>query len=355
MRKESLEFLKQLLNTPSPSGYETAAQKVWCDYARQFADDVYTDAYGNAVAVLNPAGDPRVVFDGHVDEIGLIIKHIDDKGFVYVQAVGGVDATLVRGKHVVIHTAKGTVRGITGATAYHLRDRYNEPKVTRMHDIFIDIGAKNGEAARKRVAVGDYVTFADEFTMMDQNRVAARAADSKAACWVAIEALRMAAESKKKVHCAVFACSSIQEETGLHGAHMQAGAIKPDVAIAVDITHATDSPGVDLKMHGQVKLGQGPTLSVGRENHPLVLERLRKVAGRKINLQTEAFSLFTGTDAQAFWTRNGGIPSAIVSHPVRYAHTTVELMDLRDLQQTADLLAAFALSLRKGERFAVTV
>ena len=354
MRKESLEFLKQLLTTPSPSGYEATNQRIWCDYARKFADEVRTDAYGNAVAVLNPKGDPKIMFDGHVDELGLMIKHIDSNGFVYFQRIGGVDPAMVRGKRVNIHTAGGIVRGVVGATAIHLQDKDKEQKVPKMHELFIDIAAKDADDARKRVAVGDPITFVDDFEMITETVAVARAFDNRAGAWTAIEALRLASLGKPK--CAIYATSSVQEEVGLAGAQMNIYNVAPHAAIAVDVTHATDTPGIDVKQHGEVKIGKGPCVSLGRENHPLITDRLRKLAKKeKIDMQIETFSTTGGTDALAFYTKNGGTPSAIVSIPNRYMHTTVEMLDLRDLQATAQLLAAFALDLKKGERFKVKV
>ncbi|RPI63553.1 MAG: M42 family peptidase [Planctomycetaceae bacterium] len=354
MRDESLDFLKKLLTTPSPSGYETVNQRVWVEYAKQFADEVITDAYGNAVAVLNPGGDPKVMLEGHVDEIGLMVKYIDDRGFVYFQRIGGVDPAMLRGKRVNIHAADGVVRGVLGATAIHLTDKEKEAKVPKMHELFIDIGASDGKAAAMRVSVGDPITFVDDFEVIDGNIAVARAFDNRAGAWVAIEALRMA--KGKKLQCALYATSSIQEETGLNGAQMTVVNVKPDVAIAVDVTHATDTPGIDVKQHGDIKLGKGPSLSIGRENHPVLVSRLRQIAKKsKIDVQIETFSMSGGTDAWAFWTRNGGTPSTIVSIPTRYMHSTVEMIDLRDLKKTAELLANFATDIKKGERFKVKV
>jgi endoglucanase len=354
MRKESLEFLRKLLTTPSPSGYESANQRIWCDYARKFADEVRTDAYGNAIAVLNPKGSPRIMLDGHVDELGLMIKHIDDKGFIYFQRIGGVDPALVRGKRVSIHAADGIVRGVVGATAIHLLDKDKESKAPKMHELFIDIGARDGADARKQVSVGDPITFVDDFELMGGNIAVARGFDNRIGVWVAIEALRLAGEGRPQ--CAVYAASSVQEEVGLAGARMNVFNIKPDAAIAVDVTHATDSPGIDVKQHGEVKMGRGPTISIGRENHPVILERLRKAAKRKkIDLQVETFSTTGGTDALAFYTSHGGVPSAILGVPLRYMHTTVEMADLRDLDAAAELLSTFLLDARKGDQFAVKV
>ena len=354
MRKESLEFLRSLLTTPSPSGWEPAIQKIWCDYARQYADEVRTDSYGNAVAVLNPKGDPKIMLDGHIDEIGLIVKHIDDKGFIFFQRIGGVDPALVQGKRVNIHASRGVVRGVIGATAIHLQPRDKERKLPKMHEVFIDIGAKDGAAAKRRISVGDPITFVDDFEMLDRNLAVARAFDNRAGCWAVIEALRIAAAAKPK--CAIYAASSVQEEVGCKGAAMNAFNIAPNAAIVVDVTHSTDTPGIDVKQHGEVKLGQGPTVGIGRENHPRIVQRLRSLAKKKrIPLQIETFSLTGGTDAMNIYTQLGGIPSVVLSVPNRYMHSTVEMLDLRDLQRTADLMAAFATDLRKVERFAVKV
>jgi len=356
MRRESLEFLKQLLTTPSPSGYESDGQRIWCQYARQYAEQVHTDSYGNAVAVLNGGGDPKIMLDGHADELGLMIKHIDDKGFVYFQNIGGVDAALIRGKRVNIHTAKGIVRGVVGATAIHLHERGKDRKVPKIHECFIDIGDKDGKAALKRVSVGDPITFVDDFELLNDNVAVARGFDDRLGTWTAIEALRIAATSKAKPKCAIYACSSIQEEVGCFGAAMNAFNLSPNAAIAVDVTHATDSPGIEVKQHGEVKLAGGPTVSIGRENHPVLVAELRKAAKRaKINIQVETFSTTGGTDALAIFTKQGGIPSAVMGIPNRYMHTTVELIDLRDLQNAAKLLATFALGLKKGQRFKVIV
>ena len=358
MRKKSLEFLKELLSTPSPTGFETPGQKVWCDYASKFADEVTTDAYGNAVAVLNPCGDPKIMLDGHADEIGLMVKYIDDKGFIYFQRNGGVDAALVRGKRVNIHTAKGIVRGAVAAATMHLLEAPGEKsnKPPKMHESYIDIGAKDKKDAEKKVAIGNPVTFVDDFEIINGSVAVARAFDDRVGTWTAIEALRLASENKKRLKCAIYACSSVQEEVGGFGAAMDVINIKPDAAIAIDVTHATDTPGIDVKEHGEVKLGEGPTVSLGRENHPVVVRRLREAAERKkIGIQIETFSLTGGTNAMSIFSKCGGIPSAVLSIPNRYMHTTVEMVDLEDLKNTAELLAEFCLDIKKSERFKVEI
>jgi len=354
MRKESMDFFENLLSAPSPSGYEVPGQKIWCEYAAKYADEVTTDSYGNAIAVLNPGGGTKIMLDGHADEIGLMIKHIDEKGFIYFQRVGGVSPDLVSGKRVNIHTPKGIVRGVVAATPVHLRDRDKEPKMPKMHEVFIDIGAANDKDARKKVKVGDLITFVDDFEMLNKNIAVARGMDNRVGTWVAIETLRVAKALKPT--CAVYACSSIQEELGLHGAHMNVFNVNPDAAIAIDVTPATDSPGIDVKQFGEVKLGKGPTIEIGRENHPVLVERLSKIAAaKKIDVQKVAFSQCGGTDALAIFKAMGGVPSVVVSIPNRYTHSTVEMVDLRDVEAAVKLLAGFVASVKKGERFAVKI
>jgi endoglucanase len=245
---------------------------------------------------------------------------------------------------------------VIGATAPHITKLDKDPKLPEMHECFIDIGARDGEEARKRVSVGDPITFCEASEMLDDNIMIARALDNRIGTWAAIETLRLLAPSKDRLNCAVFASSSCQEEVGMAGAAMTVFNVKPDVAIALEVTHATDSPGIDPRRHGEVKMGAGPTITIGREHHPVLVNRLRSVAEREdITLQTEAFSLNSGTNAMAFYKSEGGIPSALISVPNRYMHSTVEMIDLRDLQAAVKLLGAFCLDIETGERFKVNV
>ena len=356
MREESLSFLKQLLNTPTPSGFESKGQKVWCDYVREFADEVRTDAYGNAIAVLNPEGEIKVMLDGHIDEIGLMVKYIDDKGYVYVQSIGGVNPAHVQGKRLNFHTPNGIVRGVIGATAPHLLDKTGEQKSPKMHQIFVDVGATDKEEAEKMLTIGTPATFGDEFEMLNDNVIVARALDDRIGTWIAAETMRCVKEKAQELNVALYLSSSIQEETGCNGARMTVAQVKPDVAIAMDVTHATDTPGIDNKLHGEIKMGKGPTVSIGREHHPVVVNKLRKIAeANDINYQVETFSKSGGTNAIPMWTYNGGTPTALISLPNRYMHSTVEMCDLRDLQATVDWLTAFVLDIKAGEKFKVEV
>jgi endoglucanase len=267
-----------------------------------------------------------------------------------------VNPALCSGKRVNIHAAKGVVLGVIGATAIHLVDKDKDQKAPKWQELFIDIGAKDGKACRQRVAVGDAITFVDDYDELDRNVAVARAFDNRVGCFMIAEALRKIKEGRRKPKCSIYACSSVQEETGCNGAQMNVANVQPDAAIAVEVTHATDTPGLDVKQHGEVKLGEGCTVSLGREHHPILVRRLRDVAEAKnIDYQVETFSLTGGTDAYVMWTKNGGVPAALISVPTRYMHSTVELIDLRDVAKGIDWIAEFLLDVKKGESFKVKV
>lgn len=356
MRDESLNFLRTLINTPSPPGYESRGQRVWLDYAGAFADDTYTDAHGNAVAVLNRGGSPRLMLAGHADEIGMMVNYINDQGFLYVHKLGGVDAAITKAQRVTVHTRQGPVNGVVGNVAPHLMKEEGERKVPKIHDLFIDIGVSSRKEAEKLVQVGDPITLNDQFEILRNGLAVARAFDNRIGTFAVAETLRLLQPQKTKLKAEISAVSNIMEEMGLYGARQIAYALKPDIALVVDVTHATDYPSVSLPQHGDIKIGKGPAVTHGGSNHSAVVERLESVAkAKKIKLQHEAVSTAGGTDADAiFWTR-GGIPSALVSLPNRYMHSPVELVSLDDLERIPELLAAFALSLRAGEEFKVRI
>jgi putative aminopeptidase FrvX len=356
MRTESLDFLRALVNTPSPVGHETRGQRVWLDYARPFADETFSDAYGNCVALLNKGGSPRLMLAGHADEIAMAVNYIDENGFIYVRKMGGVDAAITKAQRVVIHTRNGPVKGVVGNVAPHLMKDEKEPKPPKIHDLFIDVGAVDRKAAGKLVRIGDPITLADEFEMLQGDLAVARAFDNRVGTFAVAEALRLLKESKAKLRAEICAVSNVQEEVGLLGARQIAYSLKPDVALVVDVTHATDYPTVNKPQHGDVKVGKGPTITHGGCNHPDVVARIESVARTtRIPLQHEAMSNTSGTDTDAiFWTR-GGIASALISLPNRYMHSPVEVVSLKDLEKIPELLAAFALSLKKGEQFKVKI
>jgi putative aminopeptidase FrvX len=356
MRDESLKFLERLINTPSPSGHEVRGQRVWLDYVDEFADESFTDAYGNAVAIFNKGGSPRVMLAGHADEIAMTVNFINPEGYIYVRKLGGVDPAITKAQRVAIHTKNGPVRGVVGNVAWHLVKNEKERKAPEIHELFIDIGVANKAQAEKLVKIGDPITLVDEFELLRNDLAISRAFDNRIGTFAVAEALRLIQAGDKKVHAEICAVSNIMEEIGLLGARQIAYTLKPDVAVVVDVTHATDYPTVNQQMHGEIRIGKGPTLTHGGCNHSEVVARLEEVAkAAKINLQHEAMSATGGTDTDViFWTR-GGIPSALVSLPNRYMHSPVELVSLKDLEQIPQLLAAFALSLKKGEQFKVKI
>jgi putative aminopeptidase FrvX len=376
MRPASLEFLKTLLDTPSPSGHEHRGQSLWLDYVRPFATRTWSDAYGNCFASLEPAGWAQsnlsraitVAVCGHADEIGLMVNHFDEKGFVYCRAIGGIDTTSIVGKRVRFAstattsdgaqpgTPVGEVIGVIGATAIHLQDRSAEPKVRKLHELFIDIGAPDADSAKKRLRIGDPGVFCESFQTVTDDIVIARALDNRIGTFAAAETLRLCHErmsadpSSLKVR--VVAVSTVQEEIGLHGAAMVAESLRPDVCLVTDVGHATDSPGISHAQHGHFKLGGGPKLAIGAQMHPAVVTRLEtSAASQSISLQRAAVPGSSGTDTDVIFLARGGIPSGLISLPIRYMHTTVEMTSLRDLGQISEVFAGFALGLEARASF----
>jgi endoglucanase len=356
MHSESLQFLERLVNTPSPSGHEARGQRVWLDYVKGFADETFSDAYGNTVAVLNKGGSPRLMLAAHADEISMVVNYINKQGFIYVRKMGGIDPAITKAQRVVIHAKDGPVTGVVGNVAPHLAKSDPDRKLPRMEDLFIDIGVSSRKEAERLIRVGNPITLNDPFELLRNDLAVARAFDNRVGTFAVAEALRQLSGDKEKLRAEVLAVSNIMEEVGLLGARQIAYTLKPDVALVVDVTHATDYPTVSQQQHGDIKLGDGPTVTHGGCNHPEVVARLEQVAKtRKIKLQHEASSSSTGTDTDViFWTR-GGIPSALISLPNRYMHSPVEMINLKDLEQIPHLLAAFARSLKKGEQFRVKI
>jgi len=356
MREASLNFLRTLVNTPSPTGHEVRGQRVWLDYVGQFASETFSDTYGNCVAVLNKGGSPRLMLAAHADEIALGVNYITEDGFIYVRKMGGVDAAITRAQRVTIHTRNGPVKGVVGNVAPHLMKDDKDGKVPKIHDLFIDIGVPKRADAEKLVRIGDPITLVDEFDILRGDLAVGRAFDNRIGTFAVGEALRLLKESKVKLNAEICAVSNVQEEVGLLGARQIAYSLKPDIALVVDVTHATDYPTVNKAQHGDIKVGGGPALTHGGCNHPEVVARLESVArAKKIPLQHEAMSSTSGTDTDViFWTR-GGIASGLVSLPNRYMHSPVEVVSLADLEKIPELLAGFAQSLKRGETFKVKI
>jgi endoglucanase len=356
MRAESLEFLRTLVNTPSPVGYETRGLRVWLDYASQFAAHTHSDAYGNCVATLNPGAGPRLMLAAHADEIAMSVSYVTPEGFIHVRRTGGIDPAITKAQRVIIHTRKGPVKGVVGNVAPHLTRGDGDPKPPKIHDLFIDIGTGSRDETNQLVRIGDPITLANEFDLLRGDVAVARAFDNRIGTWAVAETLRLLQPHAAALEWEICAVANVQEEVGLLGARQIAYSLNPAAALVVDVTHATDYPTVDPRQHGEIRMGKGPALTHGGCNHVDVLARLESVAEAKgIPLQHEAMSATSGTDTDViFWTR-GGIPSGLISLPNRYMHSPVELVNLKDLQYIPELMAAFALSLRKDEAFKVRI
>jgi putative aminopeptidase FrvX len=344
VKKTSVDFLKALLEQPSPSGFEQPVQKVWRRQMKRYADEVYTDVHGNSIAVLNPRGKPRVMLAGHCDEVGFMVTYINDEGFIFFSSIGGVDAGLVSARRVKIFTDKGIVYGVVGRKAIHMMDPEERKKVPEMHQLWIDIGAKNKKEAEKVVSMGDPIIFDVGFEVLRNGLAVSRGFDDRIGSFAVAETLRILTGKKQKA--AVFAVSTVQEELGMRGARTSAFGIDPQVGIAVDVGNATDFPNADKQKNGEMKLGLGPVIFKGANINPIVGSGLLAAARKsKIPFQTMGAPRATGTDANAMQLNRAGVAAALVSVPNRYMHTPVEMISLDDLDNTSKLLAAYILGL----------
>lgn len=353
----SRTFLLDLLSTPSPTGFEHRGQRKWVAHARQFADRVESDAYGNAWATLDGAANGRrLMLEAHADEIGYMVKYISKDGFLFVDRVGGSDVATARGRRVDIFGDKGTVRGVIGNIAIHIRDREDE-KVPKVHELAIDIGASSAkEVAKAGIRVGHPAVYADGVEEIGTDKLCGRALDNRMGGFIIAEVIARLSKRKSRLPTTVHAVNAVQEEIGGHGARMIAHRLMPDLAVVLDVTHATDTPNVDPKKTGAVKLGGGPSLTHGGANHVEVVKRLIEVAEKeKIPVQHEASSRSTGTDTDVIFHQQSGIPSALVSLPLRYMHSVVEMAHLDDVEHTIRLLTAFAESVKAKDEFRVKV
>jgi len=352
--KKSSEFLEELLITPSPTGYESGGQKLWMDYLSEFTDKVEADAYGSAVAKLTTSSDVMtVMLEAHADEIGMVVQHISDEGFIYLNKLGGSDSTIARAKRVFIHGKEGRVTGVVGNTAIHLQDKKNGGgKQPEWKDIFVDIGAESKEEALEMVQIGDPVTYTDEVEYLNDEIITARALDNRIGGFAIAQVMKRLASARKDLKVNVIALNSVQEEVGGFGARMMSYRHMPDAAIVTDVTHATDSPGIDSREHGLVKLGKGPTVQHGGANHPAVVAHIESAAeANKIDIQHEATSVRTGTDTDSIFYQRTGIPSALVSVPIRYMHSPVETASLNDLEKMIELMTESVLAMAPDQTF----
>lgn len=350
MKKESLEFLKELVNSFSPSGFEEDAVKVWKQRTKSFVEDVKTDVHGNSIGIINKNGSPRVMLAGHIDEVGYMVKYVDKEGYIYFSTIGGIDLHLVPGERVWIKTRKGIVLGVIGKKPIHLLEREEREKVAKIDQLWIDIGAENEKEAKSKVSIGDPAVPAVGFEVLNRDMVIARGFDDRSGAFVVSEILRLI--SGKKPKASVFGVATVQEEIGLRGARTSAYGISPDVGIAIDVTFATDFPTVEKKRVGEIKIGAGPVISRGPNINPKVFDLLVKTAKEeKLPYQIEGQPRGTGTDANVIQLTKAGVATGLVSIPNRYMHTPVELVNLKDLENVSKLLSAFILRLNKKINF----
>ena len=349
MESKPLEFLKQLLETPSPSGYEQRIQEVVRDYASDFADTIETDLHGNVIMGRNTDASLRVMFAGHCDQIGMLISHIDDMGFIYAQPIGGWDPQQLIGQRMTIWSDTGPIPAVIARKAIHLLKDDERKQVVKLEDLWLDIGSMSEQESREAVRIGDPVTLQLGFQQMRNNLVNSPGMDNRTGLWVVIEALRRAGP---KLDCAVFAVSTVAEEIGLRGARTSAFSVDPHIGIAVDVTHATDCPTIDRRQQGSIRLGDGPVVFRGPNMNPRVSERLFEVGDNcRISYQPSALGRAAPNDSNALQVTRGGVAAGLVSIPNRYMHSAVETVCLDDVDAAADLLAEFLNSLREEDDF----
>lgn len=352
LNDDSIKFLADYLNNASPTGYEAGGQKLWMDYLRPYVDSFITDTYGTAVGVINPDAPFKVVIEGHSDEISWYVNYITDDGLIYVIRNGGSDHQIAPSKWVNIHTKKGIVKGVFGWPAIHTRKAGKE-ETPKLDNIFIDVGAKDKKGVEELgVHVGCVITYPDEFHLLNDNKFVCRAIDNRAGGFMIAQVARLLKENNMSLPFGLYITNSVQEEVGLRGAEMITQTIKPDMAIVTDVCHDTTTPMINKKEQGFTKMGEGPVISYAPAVHNLLRERIIETAeAKEIPFQRLASSRYTGTDTDAFAYSNGGVASALISLPLRYMHTTVEMVQKEDVENVIRLIYETLLTIQPEESF----
>ena len=350
--KKAIIFLENYLNNPSPTGYESEGQKIWMNYLKPYVHEFITDTYGTAVGVVNPDSKYKVVIEGHSDEISWYVNYITDNGLIYVIRNGGSDHQIAPSKWVNIHTKKGVVQGVFGWPAIHTRKNGKE-EAPKLENIFIDVGAKNKDEIEKLgIHVGCVITYPDSFKILNKNKFLCRAIDNRAGGFMIAQVARLIFENKIKLPFGLYITNSVQEEVGLRGAEMITQRIKPNVAIVTDVCHDTTTPMINKKTEGQTEIGKGPVVSYAPAVQNNLRDRIIETAEKnKIPFQRLASSRFTGTDTDAFAYSNGGVASALISLPLRYMHTTVEMVHRDDVENVIKLIYETVKSIKGDESF----
>ena len=350
--KKSLDFLETYLNNASPTGYEWDGQKLWMDYLKPYVDEFITDTYGTAVGVINPKAEYKVVIEGHADEISWYVNYISDNGLIYVIRNGGSDHQIAPSKVVNIHTKSGIKKGVFGWPAIHTRDKSKE-EAPKPDNIFIDCGCSSkDEVLALGIHVGCVITYPDEFHILNKDKFVCRALDNRMGGFMIAQVAKLLKENKKKLPFGLYITNSVQEEIGLRGAQMITERIKPNVAIVTDVTHDTTTPMIEKKKQGHLEIGKGPVVAYA----PAVQQKLRDLIidtaeAKKIPFQRSALSRATGTDTDAFAYSNGGVASALISLPLRYMHTTVEMVHRDDVENVILMIYETLLKIKDGDTF----
>ena len=352
LNDKSIEFLEEYLNNAAPTGYESSGQKIWMGYLRPYVDTFITDTYGTAVGVINPDAPFKVVIEGHSDEISWYVNYISDDGLIYVIRNGGSDHQIAPSKWVNIHTKKGIIKGVFGWPAIHTRKSGKE-ETPKLDNIFIDVGAKDKKGVEDLgVHVGCVITYPDQFHILNENKFVCRAIDNRAGGFMIAEVARLLKENKKELPFGLYITNSVQEEVGLRGAEMITQTIQPDLAIVTDVCHDTTTPMINKKEQGHTKIGDGPVVSYAPAVHNKLRERILDTAeAKEIPFQRLASSRFTGTDTDAFAYSNGGVASALISLPLRYMHTTVEMVQKEDVENVIRLIYETLLTIKPEDSF----
>jgi putative aminopeptidase FrvX len=350
--KKSVEFLEAYINNASPTGFEWPGQELWLNYIKPYVHETFVDTYGTAVGVINPDAPYKVVIEAHADEISWFVNYITSDGFIYLKRNGGVDHLIAPSKRVNIHTKKGIVKAVFGWPAIHTREPGKE-ETPSLKNIFLDCGATSREEVEKLgIHVGCVVTYPDEFMVLNDRYYVGRALDNRVGGFMIAEVARLLHENKTKLPFGLYITNSVQEEIGLRGAEMIANRIKPNVAIVTDVTHDTQTPMLSKIVNGDHACGKGPVLTYGPAVHNNLLNQIIDVAEKnKIPFQRAAVSRSTGTDTDAFAYSSGGIASALISLPLRYMHTTVEMVEIKDVDNVIKLIYEAVRSIKNGQNF----
>ena len=353
LNKSSETFLHAYLNNASPTGFESSGQKLWLEYVRPYVDEVALDTYGTAYGIINPGKDYRVVIEGHADEISWFVHYITDNGYLYVVRNGGSDHMIAPSKRVNIHGDKGVVRGVFGWPAIHTRRGDDAKLAPKIENIFIDIGAKDkDEVLEMGVRVGSVITYPDELEIMNDRYYCGRALDNRMGGFCIAEVARLLREREIELPYSLYVVNAVQEEVGLRGAQMITDRIKPQVAIVTDVTHDTNTPMLDKKKVGDVKTGRGPSVTTAPAVHNKLLDLIVGAArDNNIDFQREASSRATDTDTDAFAYSNGGVASALISLPLKYMHTTVEMAAKSDVEGVIELILQTLTRIEDGMSF----